>query len=166
MLYLGAYVLTTLATFGILAVLGRGGERDVTLDSVAGLARKRPWLAFSLTVCMFSLLGFPGTFGFIGKWAILSAVTAEHHRLLAIILVLTSLVSAGYYLPVVRSIYMRDPLSEQAHDGSVLPTAAKWVVAVSVVLILVFGVVPELLVTGSEQSAASFAGTGLDRIGH
>ena len=166
LLYLGAYVLTTLAAFGILAVLGRGGERDVTLDSVAGLARTRPWIAFSLAVCMFSLLGFPGTFGFIGKWAILSAVTAEHHRLLAVVLVLTSLVSAGYYLPVVRSMYMRDPLSEQAHDGVILPAAAKWVVAVSVVLILVFGVVPGLLVTGSERSAASFAGTGLDRVGH
>jgi len=164
LLYLGAYVLTTLATFGILGVLGRGGERDVTLDSVAGLARKRPWIAFALAVCMFSLLGFPGTFGFIGKWAILTAVTAEHHRLLAVVLVLTSLVSAGYYLPVVRSMYMRDPLSEQAHDGVVLPAAARWAVAVSVALILIFGVAPRLLVTGSEQSAASFAGTVLDRI--
>ncbi len=165
LLYLAAYVLTTLATFGILGILGRGGERDVTVDSIAGLARKRPWIAFALTICMFSLLGFPGTFGFIGKWAILSAVTAEHHRLLAVILVLTSLVSAGYYLPVVRSIYMREPASEQAHDGAVLLPAAKWAVAISIVLILVFGVIPQVLVTGSDQSAASFAGTVLDRIG-
>ncbi len=165
LLYLGAYVLTTLATFGILGILGRGGERDVTVDSIAGLARNRPWIAFALTICMFSLLGFPGTFGFIGKWAILSAVTAEHHRLLAIVLVLTSLVSAGYYLPVVRSIYMREPVSDQAHDGAVLPPAAQWAVAIGVVLILVFGVIPQILVTGSDQSAASFAGTVLDRIG-
>ncbi len=165
LLYLGAYVLTTLATFGILGILGRGGERDVTVDSIAGLARNRPWIAFALTICMFSLLGFPGTFGFIGKWAILTAVTAEHHRLLAIVLVLTSLVSAGYYLPVVRSIYMREPVSDQAHDGAVLPPAAKWAVAIGVVLILVFGVIPQILVTGSDQSAASFAGTVLDRIG-
>ncbi len=165
LLYLGAYVLTTLATFGILGILGRGGERDVTVDSIAGLARNRPWIAFALTICMFSLLGFPGTFGFIGKWAILSAVAAEHHRLLAIVLVLTSLVSAGYYLPVVRSIYMREPVSDQAHDGAVLPPAAQWAVAIGVVLILVFGVIPQILVTGSDQSAASFAGTVLDRIG-
>ncbi len=166
LLYLAAYVLTTLATFGILAVLGRGGERDVTIDSIAGLGRHRPWMAFALSVCMFSLLGFPGTLGFVGKWAILSAVTSEHHRLLAIILVLTSLVSAGYYLPVVRAIYMRDSTSHQAHADAGLPVAARWVVAISVVLILVFGVMPQLLVTGAEQSAGSMAGTTLDRIGH
>ena len=52
-------------------MLGRGGERDVTLDDIAGLAATRPTLAFALTVCMLSLLGFPGTFGFIGKWYII-----------------------------------------------------------------------------------------------
>jgi NADH:ubiquinone oxidoreductase subunit 5 (subunit L)/multisubunit Na+/H+ antiporter MnhA subunit len=74
LLYLAAYAVTSLAAFGILGVLGRGGERDVTLDSVAGLARRRPWLAAALAVCMLSLLGFPGTLGFVGKWAILAAL--------------------------------------------------------------------------------------------
>jgi NADH-quinone oxidoreductase subunit N len=107
--YLVAYVVTSLATFGILSVLGRGGERDVTLDSIAGLAKRRPWLAFGLAVAMLSLLGFPGTLGFIGKWAILSALVEVKHLPLAVILVLTSLVSAGYYLPVLMSAYMREP---------------------------------------------------------
>ena len=76
LLYLLAYSLTTLAAFGFLAALGRGGEREVTLDDLAGLAATRPGIAFGLTVCMLSLLGFPGTFGFIGKWYILTAVVA------------------------------------------------------------------------------------------
>ena len=163
MLYLAAYILTTLATFGILAVLGRGGERDVTLDTIAGLAQRRPAIAAALAVCMFSLLGFPGTFGFIGKWAILSAITAEHHAFLAVVLVLTSLVSAGYYLPVVRAIYMRPSLKSDSHDDVVLPGPARLTVAIGVVLLLILGVLPRLAIERADSGARSFAGTALDR---
>jgi NADH-quinone oxidoreductase subunit N len=164
LLYLTGYVLTTLATFGILAVLGRGGEREVTLESLSGLSRRRPWLAFALAVCMFSLLGFPGTFGFIGKYAILQALVAEHHRFLAVVVVLASLVSAGYYLPVVRALYMRDPASDDAHAGAALPGPARVAVAVGVAAILLFGVWPHLLTEGSAASAQAFAGNSLDRL--
>ena len=67
----------------------------------------RPWMAFALSVCMLSLLGFPGTFGFIGKWYILSALVAEGQIILAVVLVLTSVISAGYYLPVIMAMYMK-----------------------------------------------------------
>ena len=76
LLYLLAYGLTTLASFGLLTALGRGGERDVTYDDIAGLASARPAIALGLAVCMLSLLGFPGTLGFIGKWYILTAAVA------------------------------------------------------------------------------------------
>ncbi len=164
LLYLAAYVVTSLVTFGILSVLGRGGERDVTLDSIAGLAAQRPGVAFALSVAMFSLLGFPGTFGFIGKWAILSAVVAEHQYFLAIILVLTSIVSVGYYLPVVRAIYMKSPVTTDQHDHVRLPAPVRWTVAVGVALVLFFGVLPRSIIQSSEASAKSFAGTALDRI--
>jgi NADH-quinone oxidoreductase subunit N len=164
MLYLAAYVLTTIAAFGILAALGRGGEREVTVDSVAGLARRRPWIAFALAVCMFSLLGFPGTFGFIGKWAILSAITAEHHQFLAVVLVLTSLVSAGYYLPIVRSMYMKDPAGEATHANVQLPFAARLAVGIGVILVLILGVAPQPLVDQTAATARSFVGSGLDRV--
>ncbi len=163
LLYLAAYVLTTIATFGLLAALGRGGERDVTLDSITGLAKRRPWMAFALAVCMFSLLGFPGTYGFIGKWAILSAVTAEHHQFLAVVLVVTSLISAGYYLPIVRAIYMKDPVSESSHAEVELPAAARWAVGIGVVLVLVLGVVPQAMVSRTTATASAFVGSSLDR---
>lgn len=156
LLYLVAYVLTTLVAFGILAILGRDGERDVTLSSIAGLGRRRPWLALAFSICMFSLLGFPGTLGFIGKWAILSAVVAEHHQILAVILVVTSIVSAGYYLPVVRAMYMRDPETESSHAHTVLPAAARVAVVAALVLIIVFGVWPEPLMRLTADTARSF----------
>src|SRR2546421_589080 len=96
-----------LAAFALLAAKGRDGERDVRIDDLAGLGTRRPWLAFALAVCMLSLLGFPGTAGFIGKWYILVAATAAGQLPIAAILVLTSVISAGYYLPVVMAMYMQ-----------------------------------------------------------
>src|SRR5206468_3414153 len=113
--YLVAYTLTTLAAFALLAVKGRGGESDVLIDDLSGLAADRPWLAFALAVCMLSLLGFPGTAGFMGKWYILVAATQNAHWWLAALLVLTSVVSAGYYLPVIMVMYMKPSPSAAAH---------------------------------------------------
>ncbi|HUR93443.1 MAG TPA: NADH-quinone oxidoreductase subunit N [Gemmatimonadales bacterium] len=161
LLYLLAYSLTTLASFGILAALGRGGERDVTLDDVAGLATTRPWLAFGMAVCMLSLLGFPGTFGFIGKWYILSAVVAERHYILPVILVLTSVVSAGYYLPVIMAMYMRPAPSGQRHVAVRLAPAAAGAVALTVAAVLAFGVWPVGLLDVAGQSAATLTQTGV-----
>ena len=156
--YLVAYVITSLAAFGILTVLGRDGERAVTLDSIAGLARKRPWLAFGLAVTMLSLLGMPGTIGFIGKWAILVAVVHQGQYLLAVVLVVTTLISAGYYLPVIMAAYMREPVFDEAHAEASLPRPGMLVVAAAVVLILIFGVLPAGLLTTATAAAASITG--------
>jgi len=158
LLYLAAYSLTSLAAFGILAVLGRGGEREVTLDSIAGLARRRPWLAFALAACMLSLLGFPGTLGFVGKWAILAGLVAEQQRLLAVALVLTTLVSAGYYLPVVMAMYMREPVAPEAHRGAELSRPAWLAVAVAVGLVLLLGVLPSPALDAALATAGTVLG--------
>ena len=157
MLYLMAYGATTLAAFGILSALGARGERDVTLDEIAGLAQTHPWLAFGMSVCMLSLLGFPGTLGFIGKWYILTAVVAEHHPMLAVFLVLTSLVSAGYYLPVVMAMYMRPPRVPLVHHAVRLPRPGAITVAVAIAITIVFGFWPTPLLNAAGASAASLA---------
>jgi NADH-quinone oxidoreductase subunit N len=157
LLYLLAYGLTTLASFGILAALGRGGERDVTYDGIAGLAHARPGLAFALSICMLSLLGFPGTFGFIGKWYILSAVIAEGHTILAVILVLASVVSAGYYLPVIMAMYMKPALGPDVHREARLAPAAAGVIALAVGAMLVFGVWPSQVLDLATRSAEGLA---------
>jgi len=128
--YLVAYTLMTVAAFALLAAKGTGGERDVAIDDLAGLAQRRPWLAFALAVCMLSLLGFPGTAGFIGKWYILVAAVAAGQGLLAAILVLASVISAGYYLPVIMAMYMKPEPGEQAHAGMQLGPLGNAVVAV------------------------------------
>ena len=141
-LYLLAYTLTSIVTFGILQALGRSGERDVTLDRVAGLAEERPWLAFAMTVGLLSLMGFPGTFGFIGKWSLLNASVADGERVLAVVLVLTSAVSAGYYLPVIMSMYMRKSPAPGTYADARLARPAAAVIAVATGLVLLFGILP------------------------
>ncbi len=157
-LYLLAYILTTLIAFGALSFIGRGGERDVTLSDIAGLGRTRPVLALAIAICMLSLLSFPGTLGFIGKWYILLGLVSTGHPVLAVILVLATVVSAGYYLPIIMAMYMRDPAAPMVHADVQVPVPARIVFAVSAVALLGFGLWPapllDLAATGAHAASA------------
>ncbi|HET7025678.1 MAG TPA: NADH-quinone oxidoreductase subunit N [Gemmatimonadales bacterium] len=154
-LYLTAYSVTTIASFGFVAILGRGGERDVTLDRIAGLASERPGVAFGLAIAMLSLLGIPGTFGFIGKWDILLTSVGEHSVLLPVVLVLTSVVSAGYYLPVIMAMYMKPAPRPGTYAGVRPGWLMGGVLALSVALIIGLGVLPAGALRITEDVAAS-----------
>ena len=145
LVYVFAYTLMSLGAFALLAAKGRGGESDVLIDDLAGLSVRRPWLAFAFAICMLSLLGFPGTAGFIGKWYILIAATNAGQNVLAAILVLTSVISAGYYLPVIMAMYMKPEPIESAHADVRLDRWAGAAVAAVVIAILFFGVWPNRL---------------------
>jgi len=152
--YLLAYALTSLAAFGLLASLGRDGERDLTTHDLAGMARSRPWTAAAFAVVLLSLLGFPGTFGFIGKWMILTSLVISGQWLIPVVLVLASAVSAGYYLPVIMAMYMK-PAREGAPDAPRLPKSAAVVIGGIVAAILVLGVWPGPLLSGTMELATS-----------
>jgi len=145
LVYAIAYTLMTIGAFAILQAKGRAGESDVTIDDLAGLSTRHPWLAFGLAVCMLSLLGFPGTAGFMGKWYILIAATSAGQNVLAAILVLTSVVSAGYYLPVIMAMYMKPEPDQTAHLDVRLDRWGRTAVAAVVLGILLFGVWPNRL---------------------
>ncbi len=151
--YVLVYTLMTVGAFAILAVAGRGGERDTLIDDFNGLASRRPWLAFAMTVFMLSLLGFPGTAGFIGKWYILSAAVQADQLKLAIVLVGASILSAGYYLPVIMAMYMKAPASETAHADTRAVGAVRWVIGVTAALLLLFGVWPNVMLDVAREES-------------
>jgi NADH-quinone oxidoreductase subunit N len=155
LVYVIAYTLMSLGAFAVLTAKGRAGESDVLIDDLAGLASERPWLAFALAVCMLSLLGFPGTAGFIGKWYILIAATGAGQNTLAAILVLTSVVSAGYYLPVIMAMYMKPSPIEHAHVDVGLDRWGRAALAVVVVGLLLFGVWPNRLLDLAKSAVTS-----------
>jgi NADH:ubiquinone oxidoreductase subunit 2 (subunit N) len=138
----------------LLAALGRGGERDLTADDLAGLAKTRPWTAAAFAIVLLSLLGFPGTFGFIGKWMILTSLVVAGQWLIPVVLVLASAVSAGYYLPVIMAMYMK-PAREGAPDAPRVPRGAAVAIGAIVAAILVLGVWPPPLLSGTMEIASS-----------
>ena len=158
--YILTYTLATMGAFGVMIALGNTGERSETLDDFAGLWTVRPGLAVAMSVFMLALLGFPvfGGLGFFAKYYLVQASLESplpRGTLLAVILVLTSVVSAGYYLYVVMVMFMRPravaagPRLRSAF-GSAWPARA--VVVVTAVAIVFFGLFPAPILTWAGRS--------------
>jgi NADH-quinone oxidoreductase subunit N len=154
--YLFAYTLATMGAFAVVVALGQPGEADLTIDSYAGLWNERPWMAAAMTVFMLALLGFPivGGIGFLAKWYVLQAALqapAPQARL-AVLLVITTAISAGYYLQVVRVMYMK-PRPATAVATGTTGGLTRFVIAAAAILIVALGLFPD--------SVASLAQRGM-----
>jgi NADH-quinone oxidoreductase subunit N len=143
--YLVAYTLATMGAFAVVIAVDEPGERRQNLGDYAGLWSERPWAAVAMAVFMFSLLGFPiaGGMGFFAKWYILRAAIGSSHPqvMLAAILVVASVISAGYYLAVVIYMFMR-PRSAQPVARRPLGLGTSLVIGVSAAALLIFGIFP------------------------
>ncbi len=106
--YLVTYAVTNFGTWGVVISLEKAEGKGLEISDYAGLAKKYPALAAAMTVFMLSFIGFPPTLGMVGKFYLFRAVIAGGYSGLAIIGVVTSLVSAYYYLRVVVNMYMRE----------------------------------------------------------
>ena len=106
--YLAAYALTNLGAFGIIALLGTRDRANDDLRDYAGLWHSHPALAALMTMFLLSLGGFPPTAGFIAKWYVFSAAVGAGYYGLAIIGVLSSVVSVFFYLRIVVMMYMSE----------------------------------------------------------
>lgn len=151
--YLLAYTLATFGAFAIIIVLSQG-DAPVTTDDLSGLWTVRPWLAVGMTVFMLALMGFPifGGVGFLAKWYVLKAAlqAPEHQTLLAVVLVLTTVISAGYYLYVIMVMFMRPRLAA----APVVPETPAWtqfVMVVTAASILLLGIFPDVTVRYAQK---------------
>ena len=151
--YLLAYAVTNLAAFGVIAMLGTKDAANDDLRDYAGLWHSRPALAGLMTVCLLSLGGLPPTVGFIGKWYIFSAAVGAGYYGLAIIGVLTSVISVFFYLRVVVMMYMSDrPATAVFPPVSTVGMAA---LVASIVVILALGILPTPVLTLAAESIAT-----------
>ncbi len=135
--YLVAYALSNFGAWAVVMVLERQDDQGLGLDDYAGLGSKSPFLAACMTVFMLSFAGVPPTLGFVGKFYLFRTVLQGGFVWLAIIGVLTSLISAYYYLRVVVIMYMRDG-DPQTHPAPWLRWTAG-VMAAGVVALTFFG---------------------------
>jgi len=122
--YLLTYAVANLGALGIVALLGTASHPHDQLRDFGGLWKSRPALAGLMTVFLLSLGGFPPTAGFIGKWYIFSAAVQEGHYWLAIIGVLSSVVSVFFYLRIVVMMYMTEEGAEPARPAISVPAMA------------------------------------------
>ncbi|MBI4234403.1 MAG: NADH-quinone oxidoreductase subunit N [Chloroflexi bacterium] len=136
--YLGAYTLTNLAAFfAVIAISNRIGSEAI--DSFAGMGRRAPWVALALAFSMVSLIGVPPTAGFMAKLFIFSAAVNSNLAWLAIVGVINSVVSAYYYLRVIRVMYLAPAPSEEGVPTSGALRAALAITGAGVVF---FGILP------------------------
>jgi len=138
--YLLAYTLMNLGAFAIVTILGRSQDKLANIADFAGLAAKKPGLAAILSIFLLSLAGVPGTAGFAGKFFIFRAALESRLLWLAIIGVVTTVVSFYYYLYVIVQMYMREP-TEEFSDVR-LSGGLKVALAITLVGTLYLGILP------------------------
>ncbi len=138
--YLLTYAVTNLGAFGVIGLLENRTDANDRVEDYAGLWTEHPALAAAMTIFLLSLGGFPPMAGFIAKWYVFSAAVKAGYTTLAIVGVLTSVVSVFFYLRIVVMMYMTPS------DGHVrfpaVPTAAGVALAVSAILIFYLGILP------------------------
>lgn len=147
MFYVVTYVLTTLATFGVILLLSREGFESEEISDLAGLNQRSPLYAAIMAICVFSLAGIPPMVGFYAKLSVLQALVTTGqvtHIALAIFAVLMSLIGAFYYLRVVKVMYFDQPLTVTTVSA---PLEVRMVLSVNGLLVLVLGIFPGALMS-------------------
>jgi len=142
MFYVLTYVLTTLATFGVIMLLAREGFESEEISDFAGLNQRSPLYAGVMAVCLFSLAGIPPLVGFYAKLSVLQALVTSGQTLyigLAIFAVLMSLVGAFYYLRVVKVMYFDEPITATTVNA---PMDVRVVLSINGALVLLLGLMP------------------------
>ena len=149
--YLAGYAAMNLAAFfAVIAITNR--TDDDRIEGLAGLSRRSPWLAVALAFALVSLTGIPPTVGFMGKLFLFNAAVNADLVWLAVVGVVNSVVSAYYYLGIVRTMYLREP-AEPSRIGVPVPA---WVaLGVTSLAVAVLGVWPTGLLDIAQTAASS-----------
>ncbi len=151
MFYTAAYAAMNVGAFAVVSHFASGGERYVSLEDYAGLGRRSPLLAATLTVFLLSLIGIPVTGGFFAKFYVFSAALQANLVGLTIIGVINSAVAAYYYLRIIVAMYMREPQAEGL--VSPIPPGMGAALAISVVATIYLGVLPGRVLDYAARSA-------------
>jgi NADH-quinone oxidoreductase subunit N len=116
--YLAVYLPMNMAAFAVIVARERETGRGDSIAAIQGLGRERPLLAWPMTISMLGLAGIPATAGFIGKFYLIDASVAGAYTWLGVVIVIGSMISLGYYLPVVAAMWMREEPAGEAPAGT------------------------------------------------
>jgi NADH-quinone oxidoreductase subunit N len=152
MFYTASYAAMNVGAFAVVSHLAGAGERYVSLDDYAGLGRRSPVLAATLTIFLLSLIGIPMTGGFFAKFYVFSAALQANLVGLTIIGVLNNAVGAYYYLRIIVVMYMREARAEL--PAIPVSPALGAAIGISIAATLYLGLLPGRVLEYASRSAA------------
>ena len=152
--FLASYALTNLGAFIVVIVISNKIDSDEIAD-YAGMGKRAPVLALALTLCLISLIGMPPAAGFMAKFYIFRAAVMNDLLWLVVIAVLNSVISAYYYLRVVKVMWLGQPASGENVPSSGAPRLALFLCCVGVLLL---GIIPGLVMKLAELAGKIFIG--------
>ena len=159
MFYVVTYVLTTLASFGVILLLAREGFESEEISDFAGLNQRSPLYAGVMAVCLFSLAGIPPMVGFYAKLSVLQALVASgqaFHLGVAVFAVVMSLIGAFYYLRVIKVMYFDAPITASTVSASL---DVRVVLSINGALVLILGLFPASLMHLCANAVVQMLGT-------
>jgi NADH-quinone oxidoreductase subunit N len=137
--YVLVYILMSLAAFGSIIALNKSGFEADQISDYQGLSKHSPWFALIILVVMLSMAGVPPFIGFYSKLFILQQVIAEGYVILAVIAVVFAVISAYYYLKIIKAMYFDDADKEITVSA---PLDMRVVLSINGILILLVGLMP------------------------
>ena len=154
--YLLAYAFTNLGAFAVIIALAREGHETLNIADYAGLSKRKPLLAAAMAIFMLSLTGVPPTAGLVGKIYVFQAAVQADLVWLAVIGVLTSVISAFFYLRIVVIMYMREPVvAPELNSGASLPRLHPMMIVALLLAVLgtlLLGIIPAQFIQLAQQS--------------
>ncbi|HKR95692.1 MAG TPA: NADH-quinone oxidoreductase subunit N [Candidatus Angelobacter sp.] len=163
--YTAAYAAMNVGAFAVVSHFAAGGERYVSLDDYAGLGRRAPLLAFTLTIFLLSLIGIPGTAGFFAKYYVFQAAFTGHSGALialGIIGLINSAVASYYYLRLIVLMYMREPVIAETPASAT--AAMRLALVLAAIATIYLGVVPNRVLNSSQAGAQDLDFTNQGKI--
>ncbi len=159
MFYVITYVLSTLATFGVILILAREGFESEEITDLAGLNQRSPLYAAIMAICMFSLAGIPPMVGFYAKLSVLQSLVSSGQTpqiALAIFAVMMSLIGAFYYLRVVKVMYFDEPITATTVSAG---ADVRIVLTINGALVMLLGLFPSGLMALCADAITKTLGT-------
>ena len=151
LVYMAIYLATTLAAFACVLLMRRDGKPVEEIGELAGLSRTNPWMAFALSMMMFSLAGIPPLAGFWAKFYVFLAAIDAKLYVLAVVGVVTSVIGAYYYLRLVKVIYFDEP--KPAFEKGDIGVRA--VLLISALFVMALSLLPAPLLNSAGAAAKS-----------
>ena len=155
LLYMAIYLFMNVGTFACILAMRQQGRMVEGINDLAGLSKSHPMMAFALLIFMFSMAGVPPLAGFFGKWFVFLAAIDAGLYTLAILGVMASVVSAFYYLRIVKIMYFDEAVEPL---DSAIPGDLRFVMYVATAVTLLFFLVPSHVVELANGAAASLMG--------